>query len=276
MAMIELAPHNKRGLPVATPLLAGSGAVGYGDLWPSEVDKSLFGALITAPVSLQPQRGSKQPRWVEAPAGFLLDTGDHNPGWRRLVASHAPLWRRSALPVILSLVGMHPGDRAWMAARVEEDGLAVAALELPVAENVNLGEVSASISAVRQVTTLPILVRLPATRAGYLAKACVVAGADALIVGTPPPASYPTPNGELLTAQIAGPLALPFTLRALQAVAALHLDVPLLAAGGIYRAQDAAWCFRLGASAVVLRSLFWQDPLAVQQLARTIVDEMMP
>ncbi len=270
MYSIQLAPHNKQGLLISSPLIAGSSAVGYGNCWPEQVDPALFGAAITGPVSMQPQRGNAQPRWAEAPAGFLLDNGDHNPGWRRLVDSYSSLWQRSPLPILLSLVGGQPGDRAWMAARIEEDALGVAGIELPVAEDVNLGELSAFVSAVRHATTLPILVRLPVTRAAHLAPACVVAGADALIVGSAPPASLPAGDGHLLTAPVAGPLALPFTLRALQRLSGLGLDVPLIAAGGICRDADVQLCLRLGATAVQVRSLFWQDPLAVQRLALAV------
>ena len=264
---IDLAPHNKRGLLLHSLLIAGSGAVGYGDLWPPGVEPSLFGAMITAPVSMQPRKGRAQPRWVELPAGFLFDTGDHNPGWHRTTRQYTPVWRRAPIPVLVSLVGGEPGARAWMAERLEEEELGVAGLELPVREDVNLGEISAFISAVRHATTLPILVRLPATRAAYLAEACIIAGADALIVGSPPPAAYPTTDGKLLEAPLAGPVAFPFTLRALRRVAALQLETPLIAAGGVQSLADVVQCLELGATAVQVRSLFWVDPAAVQVLA---------
>lgn len=265
---IDLAPHNKRGLLLHSVLIAGSGAVGYGDLWPPGVKPDLFGAMITGPVSMQPRKGKTQPRWAELPAGFLFDTGDHNPGWQRTTRQYASVWRRAPIPVIVSLVGGEPGARAWMAERLEEEELGAAGLELPVREDVNLGEISAFVSAVRHATTLPILVRLPSTRAAHLAEACVIAGADALIVGSPPPAAYPAADGSLLEAPIAGPIAFPFTLRALRGVAALQLETPLIAAGGVQSLTDVVQCLELGASAVQVRSLFWVDPAATQTLAQ--------
>ncbi|RME85448.1 MAG: hypothetical protein D6775_02815 [Caldilineae bacterium] len=265
---IELAPRNKRGLRLDTPLLAGSGAVGFGDSWPPGLQPRLFGAIITQGVTMQPQRGTAQPRLAEIPAGFLLASGDHNPGFRRVMAQQAGTWQRLPTPVILSLLGGEPGARAWMAARLEESEVNIAGIELPVPEDVNLSEASAFISAVRQVTTLPILVRLPATRAAHLARACVVAGADALIVGTPPPAEYPTEEGLILQAPIGGPVAFPFTLRALRGVMALGLDVPIVAAGGIHTLDDMALCLELGAAAVAVRSLLWTNPNAAADLAR--------
>lgn len=264
---IELAPANKRGLHLESPLIAGSGAVGYGDTWPPGLRPTGFGAVVTAPISMRPRKGAGQPRLAELPAGFLLATGDHNPGFRGVVTRQASVWRRLGVPVLLCLIGGDPGDRAWMAARLEEEETWVAGIELPLSEDANLGEASAAISAVRHATTLPLLVRLPATRAAHLAEACVVAGADALAVGTPPPVVYPAEDGILLEGPLAGPAALPFTLRALRGVAALGLGVPLVAAGGIYDLEDVALCLDLGAAAVQIRSLVWIDPAAASRLA---------
>lgn len=267
---IELAPRNKRGLTLHSRLLAGSGAVGYGDAWPPGLSPADFGAIVTSAVTMRSLRGSEQPRLSELPAGFLLATGDHNPGFRRVVEQHRGLWRKLGVPVLLALTGGDPGDRAWMAARLEEDDPGVAGVELAMSEDANLGEVSAAISAVRHATTLPMLVRLPSTRAAFLAEACVVAGADALVVGTPPPVLYPAEDGTLLAGPLAGPVALPFTLRGLQRIAALELDVPLIASGGIYDLDDAALCLELGAIAVQIRSLAWTDPAAARRLAQGV------
>ena len=267
--MINLAPHNKLGLLIASPLIAGSGAVGYGDAWPPGLKPEDFGLLITAPISATPRKGKAQPRLAEIPAGFLLETGDHNPGFRRVLASHAKTWRRLQTPVVLSLAGGEPGDRAWMAAHLDEVEDVIAGVELPIAETVNLSEAAAIVAAVRRATPLPILARLPVTRAAYLARTCQVAGADALIVGTPPPAAYPASDGWV-EAPVGGPVALPFTLRALRQLAELNLDAPIVAAGGVRSLDDALLCLEMGASAVQIRSLVWRDPAAAHRLALNI------
>lgn len=267
---IELAQHNKRGLSLTSPLLAGSGAVGFGDAFPPGLGFAAFGAIVTTAVSIRPRSGAPPPRYAELPAGFLFHTGDHNPGFQRTIRSHAPTWCRAPCPILLALAGGDAGDRVWMARRLEEEDLGIAGIELTVAEDDNLGEASAFISAVRHATTLPLLVKLPATRAAHLAQTCVVAGADALVIGAAPPALYPAAGGELLEAPLAGPIALPFTLRALRHVAALDLDAPLIASGGIHSLADVDLCFDLGANAVQIRSLVWVDPAAAQQLAQEL------
>ena len=267
--MLNLAPRNKLGLDVASILLADSGAVGYGDVWPPGLGPGDFGAIITAPVSLTPRRGSPQPRLAEIPGGFLLETGGHNPGFRRVVEGHARTWRRLPAPVILSLAGGEPGDRAWMAAHLEALEDVIAGVQLMVSEDVNLSETAAFITAVRRATPLPILARLPLTRAAYLARTALIAGADALIVGSPPPAAYPV-GSALVEAPLSGPAAFPFTLRALSLLAELDLDAPIIAAGGVYSLDDALLCLEMGAQAVAIRGLVWRDPAAARRLAINI------
>ena len=264
--MLDLAPNNKRGLALHSPIMVGSGGAGNGDCWAAGLTPDMFAAVVTHPVTLRPRRGRPAPRLAELPAGFALDAGVHNPGFRRLMDQHRSQWRRLGVPLIVSLAEGEPGDRAWMAERLEEEPT-VAGVELPVKEDVNLGELSAAIAAVRRVTTLPLLVKLPSTRAAHLAKACVVAGADALVIGGPPPALYPTREGALLEGPVGGPIALPFTLRALQKVAALDLETPLIASGGIHRVDDVKLCLEMGAVAVQIRSLLWTDPSAARALA---------
>jgi dihydroorotate dehydrogenase len=267
--MLNLAPRNKLGLLLTSPLILDSGAVGYGDRWPPGLTPDDVGAIITAPVSLSPRKGAPQPRLTEVPGGFLLDTGGHNPGFRRLTASQTATWRRLAAPVILALAGGEPGDRAWMAAHLEPLEEVIAGVAVTVSEDVNLSETAAFISAVRRATPLPLLARLPVTRAAHLARTALIAGADALLVGTPPPASFPA-GQTLIEAPLGGPAAFPFTLRALAHLAELDLDAPIIAAGGIYRLDDALLCFDLGASAVAIRGLVWRDPAAARRLAINI------
>jgi dihydroorotate dehydrogenase (NAD+) catalytic subunit len=264
--VIELAPHNKVGLRLASLLIAGSGAVGFGDAWPPGVKPEMFGALVTAPISLRPQRGQSPPRLAEIPCGYLLATADHNPGCNRVVRDHATDWARTGIPIIAGLAGSATADWARLAAHLEEETI-VAGLELALPADVGPSDASGWVGAVRRATTLPLLVKLPATLAGEVAQSCAEVGADALVVGTPPVAAYPAWNGSLVEGPVGGPAALPFTLRALGVVARLDIGLPLIAAGGIYRIEDTRLCLATGAVAVQVRGLMWSDPAAAARLA---------
>ena len=263
---IELVPNNKHGLTLASPLIAGAGAVGYADAWPPGITAAMFGAIVTPPVSWRPRRGQSPPRLAETPGGFVLATGDHNPGYRRVIEDHALDWRRLGTPIIMALAGSTPDDWDRLAAHLEEEP-SVAGIELQLPQVAHRSDAAAWIGAVRRATTLPVLVKLPTQRAVALATTCASAGADALVVGTGALATGLAPSGALIDGPTAGPAAFPFTLHALRAVAGLSLGLPLIAAGGICRAEDAERCFDAGAVAVQIRSLLWVDPAAAVRLA---------
>jgi dihydroorotate dehydrogenase len=277
---IELAPLNKRGLTLTSPLIAGSGAAGFGAEWPPGVSPDMFGAVVTAPLSLHARRGSPQPRLVELPGGFLLATGDHNPGYRRVIREHAPLWRSLAgrpasrsgtgegerVPVIVALASSAQEDWTRLAALLETQ-MGVEGLELCLPHEVGRAAAAAWIGAVRRATELPLLVKLPVVHSPSLAEAVASAGADTLVVGTAPLGAYPATGGGWVEAPMAGPVAFPFTLQALRSIVKKGCSVPLVAAGGIHHIEDAQRCFDEGASAVQVRSLLWIDPAAAAQLA---------
>lgn len=263
---IELAPNNKVGLRLTSPLIAGSGAAGFGEAWSPGVQPDMFGALVTAPISLRPRRGETPPRLAEIPGGYLLATADQNPGCHRVVRDHAAAWARLGIPVIAGLAAGAPADWARLAAHLEEETV-VAGLELALPGDVGASDVAAWVGGVRRATTLPLLAKLPATLAGDLAGACTEAGSDALVIGTPPVGAHPAPDGTLVEAPAGGPAALPFTLAALRSVARLGIGLPLVAAGGIYRIEDARLCMEMGAAAVQVRGLAWRDPAAAARLS---------
>ena len=262
---IELAPNNKQGLALPSPLIAGSSAVGYGDAWPPGLTPAHFGAIVTSPISRLPGRGAPQPRLAELPGGFVLATGDHNPGIKRVLRDHGERWTKLDLPVLVALAASTPEDWPALAERLEETP-GVAGIELQIAEHADWGTVEHALTATRRATTLPMLSKIPVVWAELLAEICAHAGMDALVVGTAPIGTYPTPSRELVEGPVAGPAAFPFTLRALRAVARLDLRLPLIAAGGIHRPRDVRLCLDAGATAVQVRSLLWVDPVAVGEL----------
>jgi dihydroorotate dehydrogenase len=273
---IELASGNKRGLAMASPLMAGSGAVGYADSWPPGVSPDMFGAVVTGPVTLRAQRGAPPPRLAEITAGFALVAGDHNPGYHRILRDHDAAWRRLGSPVIVALGRSHPEDWSRLAQHIEEES-AASGLELALPQQASRPEAGTWVAAVKRVSTLPLLVKLPAAHAEVLAEACIEAGADALVIGGGPPvvgkAAGPTgygPEAIWIEGAAGGPAALPFTLRALRAVSALELRVPLVAAGGITRLDDVRGCLSEGAVAVQVRSLCWIDPARVAAIAEAL------
>ena len=272
----ELAPGNKRGLVLLSPLIAGSGAVGYADSWPPGVSPDMFGAVVTGPVTLRAQRGEPPPRLAEITAGFALAAGDHNPGYHRVLRDHDKAWRRLGVPVIVALGQSHPEDWARLAQHLEEES-AASGLELALPQQVSRPEAGGWVAAVRRACTLPLLAKVPGAQAEGLAEACVESGADALVIGSGSPVVGRVagveghgPEAIWIEGAAGGPASFSLTLRALRAVSALDLRVPLVAAGGITRLDDARRCLGEGALAVQVRSLCWVDPARVAAMAEAL------
>jgi dihydroorotate dehydrogenase (NAD+) catalytic subunit len=63
------------------------------------------------------------------------------------------------------------------------------------------------------------------------------------------------------------PTVKPITLNALNEIADLKLDVPLIACGGIHSADDAREFLAAGAAAIQVDSAAWVDPSLVARMA---------
>ena len=220
--MIDLAPNSKTGLPLRSPFILGSGAIGWGEAWPPGIAPEWFGAFVTPPLTLQARRGHTGPRLAEVPGGFILQTGDHNPGLRRVFRDDVERWDALDLPVIVALSGAAPEDWLRLGERLEE--IYVAGLEAQLPAGVTPHEAGGWIANLKRGCQLPVLVKLHATLAAPLARACADSGADALVVATPPrgaaPPAWPEAtwagdSGErplLVEGSVGGPAAFPFTL----------------------------------------------------------------
>jgi dihydroorotate dehydrogenase (NAD+) catalytic subunit len=267
--MIELAPRHKVGLPLSVPLMTAAGCFGYGPEYADLVDISRLGAIATNPVSLRPRRGAPQPRLVETPGGFILNTGDQNPGVRRVLQRYAATWKRLGRPVVVHLA---PDDLEALArtARALETAGAVAGLEVGLPEDASPGEAAGLVSAARE-SELPLLARLPLARAADLAPACAEAGADALVVGAPPIGSalHPAGSGQVVTGRLYGPALHALALHALLTVRPL-VDVPLVGGGGIHSVEDARALLGAGAVAVQVDSAIFTDPALLGRLAEAL------
>lgn len=272
--MIELAPNSKTGLPLRSPFILGSGAIGWGEAWPPAVAPEWFGAFVTPPLTLQARRGNTGPRLAEIAGGFVLDTGDHNPGLRRVFRDDVERWDALDLPVIVALSGATPEDWLRLGERLED--ILIASVEAQLPADATPHEAGNWIANLKRGCQLPVLAKVRAAQARPLAQACADAGADALVVATPPRGAAPQLGWQgsnadaehplLVEGSVGGPAALPFTLAALADVAELALGLPIVAAGGITTSEDVEWCLRLGADAVQLRSVLWTAPASVAAL----------
>jgi dihydroorotate dehydrogenase (NAD+) catalytic subunit len=273
---VELAPTCKRGLLLANPVIAASGTFGYGLEMAKEVDIERLGAIVCKGTTLRRRRGNPQPRMVETAAGMLNSIGLQNMGVEALIRDLAPIWATWRVPVIVNIAGESVEEYARLARRL--DGvLGVSGLELNIScPNVATGvafgsspQTAAEVTAaVRQETTLPVIVKLTPNVGDIVsvARAAADAGADALTLTNTFPAmaidvKSRRPVLGWTFGGLSGPALKPIALRLVYQTAAA-VDVPVIGCGGIMTGVDAMEYIMAGATAVEVGTATFVNPRA--------------
>lgn len=272
--MIELAPQHKIGLSLTTPVMIASGCGGYGQAYHHLLDLSVFGAMVTNPITLRPRHGANQPRLVEVASGFILNTGEQNPGVKKVIQQHQKSWAHLSTPVIAHLPADDADDllrtaRALAHLETPQGQNLLAAIELGLPHYARPHDIERWVRAVREGSPLPLLVKLPLGALLEMVEAAADADADALVIGTPPlGAAQAGPTGPLVTGYLYGPALHSLALRDLQMVKS-WIDLPLVAAGGIHSLAEAQLFLAAGAVAVQLDSLLFIEPKEAEAIAKS-------
>jgi dihydroorotate dehydrogenase (NAD+) catalytic subunit len=282
---VDLAPHNPRELVLRNPVIAASGCFGYGEEYSGVVDVQRLGAFVSKGITPERRSGNPMPRIIETPAGMLNAIGLQNPGITSFIRKYPPLWETWTVPAIVNISAESVGDYADMAAMLDEQP-GIAGIEVNVScPNITRGgycfgwdpEMSADVtSAVRAVTTLPIIVKLSpgATDVVAVATAVEEAGADAVslintLVGMAIDVRRRKPVLANHTGGLSGPAVKPVAVRMVYQVASA-VRIPVIGMGGIMGLSDALEFFLAGASAIQIGTGIFVDPgLPIQ-----LIDEL--
>lgn len=272
---VDLAPRNPRELRLANPVIAASGCFGYGEEYAGVIDVQRLGAFVSKGITPERRSGNAMPRIIETPAGMLNAIGLQNPGISGFIRKYPPMWERWTVPAIVNISAETIEDYATMAARLDEQP-GVAGIEINVScPNIARGGycfgwdpgMSADVTrAVRDVTTLPLIVKLSpgATDIVAVAEAVEAAGADAIslintLVGMVIDVQHRRPLLANLTGGLSGPAIKPIAVRMVYQVAAA-VKVPVIGMGGIMGLRDALEFFLAGASAIQIGTAIFVDP----------------
>ncbi|MBI3538382.1 MAG: hypothetical protein HY070_12610, partial [Chloroflexi bacterium] len=197
---IELAPNWKRGLTLNHPVMIVTPS------W----DSSPVGAIVTPPLTARLRARAADPRVIDLPGGFLLNSRAANPGVSQFVEQHQRAWEKSVTPIIVALAAQAADDWAKLAARLER-GPGVSGIELhlnPVVDAVT------AIQQTRAATDLPILAKLDLENARAIVRACLDAGANALVISRAPRGARVI-EGKIWRGRMYGPFVQPMVLNAL-------------------------------------------------------------
>jgi len=274
---VELAPKNSHGLLLANPVMTASGTFGYGTEYQHLFDVQELGAIVCKGTTLEPREGNLQPRIAETACGLLNSIGLQNIGVKAVIEEKAPIWANWRVPVIVNIAGETVDNYAEVAGTLDGvDG--ISALEVNIGcPNVKAGgaEFGANpdsaarvVAAVKDRTSLPILVKLTPNTSDIVAVARAVAeaGADAIslintLKGMAIDIARRRPALGNITGGLSGPAIKPVAVYMVYAVAGA-VDVPIVGCGGIATASDAIEFIMAGASAIQVGTANLTDPSA--------------
>ena len=263
---VELAPGHKIGLQLEGPVMLAAGSIGYGEARHRELETGRFGGVVVGPFTRRNRGGSQPPRLAETVGGFVRRVGLQNRGVSAAVRRYGQLWPRMGCPVIAQVADSESDEAAETVGRLSAaDG--IEGFELLCRPEAGEREIGRLLEVLLLETDLPVLVKLPLSRAAALAPAAVAAGAAGVVVGSPPTGAGVRPDGHMVSGEMFGPGVFPMMLAALLAVKALDLPGSLSACGGVHTQKQARDCLQAGADALQLDSLVWVEPGAAVALA---------
>ena len=254
---------------------------GYAAEFANLVDLDRLGALVVKGISIKPRPGNPPPRIAETSCGMLNAIGLENVGLDRFVTDKMPFLRTCRSRVIVNILGDSIEEYAILAKELSMVP-GIDALEVNIScPNVKKGgvafgtvpEMAAAVtSAVKNVTELPVIVKLSPNVTDIVAMARAVAssGADAVslintLIGMAIDAQTRRPKLANIIGGLSGPAIKPIALRMVWQVASA-VAIPVIGIGGIDKAEDAIEFLLAGATAVQVGTANFYNPAATGQI----------
>jgi len=276
-------------LTLANPLIAASGCFGYGVEYSDVVDLASLGGVAVKGLFLTEREGHAPPRIVETPSGMLNAIGLQGIGVHRFIAEQLPLLHERRATVIVNICGTTL-DEYVEVARILSDAEGVAALELNIScPNIKEGGITfgcslpgthAVVSAVRKVTTLPVIPKLTpnVTDVASFARAAEESGADAIsLVNTFLAMAIDVhtrrPRLTNIVGGLSGPAIRPIAVRMVYECRRV-VKIPIIGMGGIATSDDVLEFMIAGANAVQVGTMNFVDPFIWGKLMSGIRDYM--
>jgi len=276
-------------LKLKNPLIAASGCLGYGVEYADTIDLSSLGGVAVKGLFLTEREGHPAPRIVETPAGMVNAIGLQGIGVRRFVEEKMPELRASRATVIVNVCGTTL-DEYVEVSRILSDAEGVGAIELNIScPNIKEGGIQFGcsldgtfdvVSAVRKVTTLPVIPKLTpnVTDVASFARAAEDAGADAVsLVNTflamVIDVETRRPKISNVVGGLSGPAIRPIAVRMVYECRQT-VKIPIIGMGGIADARDALEFMIAGATAVQVGTANFVDPFIWPKLLDGISNYM--
>ncbi len=275
------------GLRLRSPVLVAAGCGGTGRELATYGPLADLGAFTTRTVTSEPRAGAPAGRVVETPSGLVHATGLPNPGLDHFLATELPGLVAQDVRVIVSVAASSAADASALARRLAR-APGVSAVEVALAPAGGHAEdpddedlfwalephqAAGVVGAVARELPrgLPVLakVRSDPERVVAVARACVDAGAGAVVVGDALPAVLP--DGR--AGGLGGPAVRPVALACVRRVVAALPHVDVVGVGGVATPVDVRAFLAAGARAVGVGTALLHDPTTAARLAAAIREE---
>lgn len=267
-------------LQLKNPVMPASGTFDWFGTDVPGVSANRLGAFVTKSITLEPQPGNPPQRVAETPSGMLNAIGIPSVGLEEFLAEVLPVYETLDTAVVVSIQAYSPEEAEYIASRLGEEQR-VDAIEINLScPNLERGVIIAqsasltarTVAAARAGTGVPLIAKLSpnVTSVVEIARAAEESGADALcLINTVRGmaidiATRRTILGHL-TGGLSGPAIKPIALRMVwecyEAV-----DIPIIGAGGISRAEDVIEFLLAGARAVQVGTATFRDPRVMERI----------
>jgi dihydroorotate dehydrogenase (NAD+) catalytic subunit len=273
-----LKPVELLGLRFKTPILTSATPFDCGQHHP-ETDLSPLGGVTSKSISLRARPGNLEPRFAEAPCGWLNAVGLESKGVRHYLEHELPgLRARFDGAVIASIVGDSAEEFAEVAKVL---GSVPDMLEVNLScPNVHGGKMPFAADAraseevirrVKEVSPLPVSAKLsPNADPLHSAAAAERGGADALSMINTLSAMRIDVNSRRpvlanKTGGLSGPALLPVAVRMIYSVYR-ETDLPIIGMGGVSSHRDALELALAGASLVSVGTAVWRRPSVIGEI----------
>jgi dihydroorotate dehydrogenase (NAD+) catalytic subunit len=258
------------GLSLDYPTMLASGVLGISfELFPRIVSSGC-GAIVTKSIGVEPREGYKNPTMTGVESGYLNAIGLANPGVKIFARELEEFNKKDSgsVPLIISIFADSPENFARIASTMNGSKFLAYELNLscPHVKDVGSeigGDLNLSakvISAVKEVTRKPVLVKMPASimNVPNWGKEIEKAGADAIVaINTVRAMSIDIQSRRpILSNKIGGLSGSAIRTIGVRAVYELYdsIDIPIIGVGGVSNWAHALEYFLAGACCVQIGS----------------------
>lgn len=272
-------------LTLKNPVMPASGTFEYSEEQRELFDLARLGAMVAKSVTLKRRPGNPAPRLHEVTAGLLNAVGIPSEGIHHFIEVTLPALAQIDTALIVSIAGDSVEEFATVARMLDPYRGQVSALELnlscpnlthgvPFATDEKL--MRATVEAVRESTTLPIIAKLSPNVTDIVKMAGIAreAGADIIsmintLIGMAIDVETRRPVLGNVVGGLSGPAIKPVALRMIWETSQ-SVDIPIIGMGGISNARDAIEFMLAGASAVAVGVASFRNPLVMLEIVNGI------